>query len=107
MSRYVIARQTVPNVIHLHNGYTLVEDFTANVLCIHAPDCPDLVGVEATWNAEGGTLREMVDTVYGPDGGSFYAEVYEPGTPEYDNAWRDYAREFRVMPCASDLEEQP
>jgi len=54
-----------------------------------------------------GSVQAVVESCYGPEAGSFYAEN---GIPEEDwgTAWREYVGEFHFAPCTSELpEEEP
>lgn len=84
----------------------------------HDPECGDLTrraiykpatprnpfGIEPndlTDTYEVRDLREAVDSVFGPDCGSYYTESGYEGTEAERNetAWTEYAGEFKVFPC--------
>jgi hypothetical protein len=81
-----------------------IQGAMGNGQLIHKEGCRDttraaLLG-DQVWNVEADTMKGIVNDSYGPEAGSFYEECgYIPGTPEFDNAWRDYVHDFRVMPC--------
>ena len=73
---------------------------------VHAAGCADLkrrpyTGRSAeVYHESHASVREVIDSFYGPAAGSFYEEA---GYDNADEAWPNYVSEFWFAPCCADL----
>jgi len=71
---------------------------------VHRTGCADLrkpkyrpYAADSMYDEQFATFKEVVESFYGPDAGSFYTDAgYDPADPE---VWREYSGEFKVFPC--------
>lgn len=72
-------------------------------LHVHRTGCADIkrqYGGVARYNEEHADKRSVVDSMYGPEAGSFYEEA---GCENESTAWQQYEGEFWFAPCVSYL----
>jgi hypothetical protein len=74
---------------------------------VHRAGCADLkrgqyrhMAAHEQWTEEHNTVRSVVESVYGPEAGSFYAEA---GLEDDPKAWESYVGEFWFAPCTDSL----
>lgn len=100
---------TVPAHVLYGNDFPFGSPIYDGMIHIHAADCAHLkhYNVDPENYQELSSLKDAVLETYGPQAGSFFEESgYVPGTPEYEEAWRDYVGEFKVFGCI-ELPEEP
>jgi hypothetical protein len=75
---------------------------------VHTADCADLkrgqyrmVSRYEKMTEEHNSQRSVVESIYGPAGGSFYEEQWGDDIPA--DAWTHYEGEFWFAPCTKEL----
>jgi len=73
---------------------------------VHVAGCRDLSRIHGgeTYDEDHDSVQSIVESVYGPEAGSFYAENEIPEA-EWDTAWKDhdYVADFDFAPCVGAL----